>query len=134
MNFANKLKYLKKIDLINASLESGSDRLLQLMNKGFIMKEFWDFYNEVNTINKKNFYLSIISGFPTETIDDCMETIKVIKKVRPKLVNINTFLDSVYTPAHQLKQLSEEEINKHTKVYTKSLRKNFIRYMVNLDE
>ena len=45
------------------------------------------------------------------TKDDILETIKVLKQVRPKLVNINTFLDSVYTPAHELEQLSEEEIN-----------------------
>lgn len=132
LNFADRLKYLKKVDLINSSLESGSDRLLRLMNKGFTMEEFWNFYNKINSIDKKKFYLSIISGFPTETKDDILETIKVLKQVKPKLVNINTFLDSVYTPAHELEQLSEEEINEHTKVYTRSLRRNFIRYMVNL--
>lgn len=130
--FAEKLKYLRKIDLINASLESGSDRLLQLMNKGFTMKEFWEFYNEINSIDKKKFYLNIISGFPTETMYDCLETVKVLKQVRPKLVNINTFLDSSYVPSHQLEQLSEEEIQEHTKVYTKELRKSFIKHMVNL--
>lgn len=133
-NFAEKLKYLRKIDLICASLESGSDRLLQLMNKGFTMKEFFSFYNEINSIEKKKFYLSIISGFPTETLDDCLETIKVLKQVRPKIVNINTFLDSTYVPSHQLELLDEKEIKEHTKIYTKALRRNNIKNIVNLGE
>lgn len=133
-DFAKKLKYLKKVDLINSSLESGSDRLLQLMNKGFTMEEFWNFYSEINSINKKKFYLSIISGFPTETLDECLETVKVLKQIRPKLVNINTFLNSTYVPSHQLEQLNEEEIKEHTKVYTKELKKSLVRHIVNLGE
>lgn len=134
LGFADKLRYLKKVDLINTSLESGSDRLLKLMNKGFTMEEFWEFFYQVNSIDKKDFYLSIISGFPTETIEECHETLRVIKNVRPKLVNINTFLPSFYTPANDLEKLSEEEIDRHTKLYTKTLKKSHIRTMVNLSK
>jgi len=39
-NFSSRLKYLQKINHINGSLESGSNRILKLMNKGFTREEF----------------------------------------------------------------------------------------------
>ncbi len=44
------------------------------------------------------------------------------------MVNINTFLDSSHVPSHQLEQLNEEEVQEHIKVYTKELRKSFIKH------
>ena len=132
MGFADQLKYLTKTDLINGSLESGSDRLLHLMNKGFTMEAFWEFYHQINSQKKKDFYYSIISGFPTETLEDCAATIEVFKKTKPKLVNINEYVDSPHVPSHNLEQLSDEEIAQHTKVYKKALRRNFTKYMDNL--
>ena len=129
--FADRMKYFKKKYIINGSLESGSNRILELMNKGFTQEEFLRFYSEVNSIYRKDFYLNIISGFPTETVDDCHETIEVLKQVRPKIVNINTYLDSEFIPSHNLEQLSDKEISKHTKIYMKGLRNSFIRYKVN---
>ncbi len=54
------------------------------MNKGFTIKMLWKFYNEINSISRKKFYLNIISGFLTEIIYNYLETIKVLKQVRPK--------------------------------------------------
>jgi len=129
--FANRLKYLKKDIIINGSLESGSNRLLKLMNKGFTKEEFLEFYYQINSLHKRQMALNIISGFPTETKDDIYETLEVLKEVKPFRVNINTYLDSQFTPSHNLEQLSEKEIEKHTKVYTRSLRKNKIKYDIN---
>lgn len=131
MNFSNKLKYLKKADFINGSLESGSNRILNLMNKGFTQEEFLKFYEEVNSICKKQFYLNIISRFPTETLNDCEKTIEILKFIKPKLVNINTYIDSEFIPSHNLEQLTDQQIYEHTKIYTKELKKNRIKFKIN---
>ncbi len=129
--FASDLMHLRKTDLINGSLESGSNRILSLMNKGFTKEEFLDFVKTSTSHHPKKFKLNIISGFPTETQEDCLETVEVLRQVRPKIVNINTYSDSLYVPSHHLEQLSEEGIRQNTKVYTKSLRRSFIPYKVN---
>lgn len=130
-DFANKLKYLEKLNEINGSLESGSNRILKLMNKGYTKEEFLDFYYKLSSIHPKEFFLNIISGFPTEKINDCLETIEVLKAVNPKLVNINTYLDSEYVPSHNLKKLTTSELRTHTKVYSKILKNNSINYKIN---
>jgi len=129
--FADRLKYLEKTSCIVGSLESGSNRLLSLMNKGFTKEQFLDFYYDVNSIYKKKFWLNIISGFPTETIDDCLETINVIKEVKPQLVHINTYCDSEFIPAHNLEQPTAKEIREHTKIYTKVFKNYSIPYKIN---
>lgn len=132
--FNDRLRYLEKTSCIVGSLESGSDRLLKLMHKGFTRDQFLDFYYDINSIYKKDLWLNIISGFPTETIEDCLETISVIKKVKPQLVHINTYCDSEFIPSHNLEQLSTGEIRQHTKIYTKILENNSIPYKINSPE
>ena len=129
--FADKLKYLEKTSYINASLESGSNRLLNLMKKGFTKEQFLEFYYDVNSLYKKNFWLTIISGFPTETISDCLETIDVIKEVNPERLRINIYCDSEFIPSHHLKQLTIKEIREHTRIYTKVFKNNSIPYRIN---
>lgn len=132
--FNDRLKYFEKTSCIVGSLESGSDRLLKLMHKGFTREQFLDFYYDINSIYKKGLWLNIISGFPTETIEECLETIKVIKKVKPQLVHINTYADSEFIPSHNLEQLTTSEIRQHTKIYTKILENYSIPYKINSPE
>lgn len=74
-NFKYSLKNSTKVKSLSGSLESGSDRLLKLINKGFTSQEIIDFATYIN----KDLYLNIIAGFPTETIEDVKITLKVLK-------------------------------------------------------
>lgn len=129
--FAEQLKYLEKTSIITGSLESGSNRLLKLMNKGFTKEEFVDFYDKINSIYRKRYNLNIISGFPTETNDECLETLELLKYINPSLVHINTYLDSEYISSHNLEQLPYSEIRNHTRIYTRVLKNNKIPYIIN---
>ena len=130
-NFQERLKYLEKTSMINSSLESGSNRILNLMKKGFTSEEILQFYDQVNSIYGKKFRLNIVSGFPTETVDDCLKTIEVIDYINPQLVNINTYLDSEFVQSHNYSQLTSSEIRQHTKIYSKILKNHSIRYKIN---
>lgn len=130
-NFVDRLKHLEKLCAINGSLESGSNRILKLMNKCFTKEEFLEFYYKLTSIYEKQFFLNIISGFPTETIKDCLETIDVLKKIKPELVNINTYSNSEYIPSHNYDNLTPREIREHTKIYSKILKNNSINYKIN---
>lgn len=129
--FVDRLKHLEKLCAINGSLESGSNKILKLMNKAFTKEDFLDFYYKLSSIYEKQFFLNIISGFPTETIFDCLETISVLKEIKPKLVNINTYSDSEFIPSHNYQNLTSSEIREHTKIYSKILKNNSIKYKIN---
>lgn len=130
-DFGERIKYLEKTKGLICSLESGSDRILQLMKKGFTADEFLSFFHQINSIYKKYSYINIVSGFPTETLDDCLMTLKILKEIKPKVVNINTYADSPFIPSHDLQTLSDEEIKKHTMIYKKSLKNYMIPYQIN---
>lgn len=130
-NFAERIKVLQKTKGIVCSLESGSDRILQLMKKGFTADEFLDFFYEINSIYKKYSFINIVSGFPTETIEECIMTLKVLKEIKPNLVNINTYADSPFIPSHNFERLSNEEIKQHTKIYKRALKSYGISSQIN---
>lgn len=73
---------LKKVDRrLHLPLQSGSDRILKLMNRGYTQKR----YIELVKLYKKlvpggSVTTDIIVGFPSETKKDFNETLKTIKK------------------------------------------------------
>ena len=130
-NFAERIKVLEKTKGIICSLESGSDRILELMKKGFTVDEFLKFFEQINSIYKKGSFINIVSGFPTETLEDCSMTLRVLKEINPKLVNINVYADSPFIPSHNLELLSNEEIKQHTKIYRRGLKSYGISTQIN---
>ncbi len=122
-DFKYTLQKSSKIDFLIGSLESGDNRLLQLMNKGFTIEEFLDFNQFINEKYLKKLYTNIIAGYPTETMSDVRRTIDVLDQLIPYLsrVDICKYKDSTFIPAHELKQFSKKTILKHAKVYSKFL-------------
>ena len=122
-DFKYTLQKSSRIDFLIGSLESGDNRLLQLMNKGFTIEEFLDFNQFINEKYLKKLYTNIIAGYPTETMSDVRRTIDVLDQLIPYLsrVDICKYKDSTFIPAHELKQFSKKTILKHAKVYSKFL-------------
>ncbi|HOX54090.1 MAG TPA: radical SAM protein [Candidatus Omnitrophota bacterium] len=68
-----------KISAIKIPVESGSDRILQLMNRYYTVSDFRYCVQKLIEYNPKlEIYTNIIVGFPTETEDDFQETIKLV--------------------------------------------------------
>lgn len=130
-DFASQIKHFEKTKGIVCSLESGSDRILKLMKKGFTVCEFLKFFETINSINRKGSFINIVSGFPTETIEDCKMTLQVLKELLPRVVNINTYADSEFIPSHDLGVLTDKEIKEHTRIYKKGLKSAKIPYQIN---
>lgn len=116
-----------KVVELCGSLESGSDRLLELIRKGFTSDEIINFVQNIRKINEKSLYLNIIAGFPTETLEDVKRTLEVLKQLDPYMVSICRYTNSQFVDSNCYKQLSPDEIQTHTRIYSKVLQKRKIK-------
>ncbi len=129
-DFKYSLRASKKVDWIGGSFESGEDRILELMDKGFTAQEFLEFNQYISQDSLKKLRSNMIAGFPTETMEDVKTTIQALSKLKPylDLVTVCHYKDSPFVKAHSLEQLSKEEIHEHARVYAKFLRYEKIPY------
>lgn len=126
-NFEEVLRDSKKITELCGSLESGSDRLLSMIRKGFTSEEIINFVDKIRQVYFKNLRLNIISGFPTETLDDVYRTLEVLKQLSPYAVDVCRYTNSSFVDSSQYEQLTPTEIQDHTRIYSKVLRKRNIK-------
>jgi len=101
---------------LHLPLQSGSDRILKHMKRGYTVAEFY----QITDIFKENFSnytlaTDIICGYPTETDSEFDETIAAIKRTKPSITNISKFWKRKNTPASKLKQIERTEINRRSK-------------------
>lgn len=125
-NFSTTLRDSEKTKRISGSLESGSNRLLKLIRKGFTTEEIIDFIREIKEKYPKEICLNLISGFPTETKEDVLMTLDTIKKIDPTRIDLCRYTNSKIVDSNNYPQLTPEEIEEHTRIYEKVLRKRNI--------
>lgn len=129
-DFQSVISNSTKVTEVSGSLESGSDRLLKLMKKGFTSEEMITFVKNINKKYSKKLFLNIIAGFPTETLDDVKTTLEVLKKLNPYLVDICRYTDSEFVDSHIFDQLNPTEIQQHTRIYSKALQKRQVKTLI----
>ncbi|KKT45411.1 MAG: (Dimethylallyl)adenosine tRNA methylthiotransferase MiaB [Candidatus Gottesmanbacteria bacterium GW2011_GWA2_44_17] len=67
---------------VHLPVQSGSDRILSLMNRGYTRADFLTLINKIKkAIPDVTFGTDIIVGFPGETDTDFMETVDLVKQV-----------------------------------------------------
>jgi len=98
----NTLSQLKKYNChILLGLESGSDRILKLIDKGFTTKKIYEVINLLHKFPSVQVKCSFIFGYPTETIKEYRATLKLIIYVA-RLPNVG-FTMGFYLPYPQTK-------------------------------
>ncbi|SJZ60406.1 tRNA (N6-isopentenyl adenosine(37)-C2)-methylthiotransferase MiaB [Selenihalanaerobacter shriftii] len=94
-------------------IQSGSDRILKEMNRGYSQTEY---LNLVKNIRKKMpdaaISTDIIVGFPGETEEDFAETLKVVKEARFDMAYTFKYSQRSGTPAAEMKEQITEEVKK----------------------
>ena len=94
---------------LHLPLQSGSNRLLKLMNREYSVAEWL----KATKIARRKFpelaiATDIIVGFPTETEREFEETLKVLKKAGVDVVNISRFGKRPFTQAAGMKDLDSK--------------------------
>ncbi|MGE5353834.1 MAG: tRNA (N6-isopentenyl adenosine(37)-C2)-methylthiotransferase MiaB [Acidobacteriota bacterium] len=68
---------------IHLPVQSGSNRILKMMNRTYTVEHYLELIEKAKKIIPGvSFSTDIIAGFPTETLEDHLETLEVMRKVR----------------------------------------------------
>ena len=80
INFYKKSK--KLMPLVHLPVQSGSNKILKLMNRKHTIEEYFEVYEKLKAINSKiEFSSDFIIGYPGENEKDFNETLSLIKRI-----------------------------------------------------
>ena len=102
----------KLMPFVHLPIQSGSNKILKLMNRKHTVEEYMNTYEKIKKINSEiEFSSDFIISYPGETNDDFNETLELVKKI--KFINSFSFIFSPRpgTKAAELK-LIDNEISK----------------------
>jgi MiaB/RimO family radical SAM methylthiotransferase len=86
------LKHQKLYKFLHIPLQSGSNKLLTDMNRPYTRSGFIDLIFKLReNIPELTIATDIIVGYPTESDEDFTETISLIEKTKPDIVNISKY-------------------------------------------
>jgi len=120
---AEIFKNEKIFKFLHLPVQSGSNKVLKDMKRGYTVEEFLDWIRIFRKkVKKITISTDIIVGFPTETEKDFEETILLLKKLKPDVVNLSKFSLHPQTEAAKFKQLSSKVIDERSKTLSKIIR------------
>jgi len=107
----------KIIEFLHLPVQSGSNRILKLMKRGYTVAEFEKIVGQFKK-EIPDLFLStdIIVGFPSENEKDFQATVALLKKIKPDKVNISKFGARPGTEAAKMKQSPTKTINERSKI------------------
>jgi len=119
-------KYSKKLmPLIHLPVQSGSDKILDLMNRKHTIKEYIDIFDNLKKINPNiEFSSDFIVGYPGENDQDFINTLELVKKI--KFINSYSFIFSPRpgTVAAELKLIDKKISEDRLRILQNLLFKN----------
>ncbi len=99
----------KLMPFVHLPIQSGSDRILKLMNRKHTVEDYIKVYEKLKKINEEiEFSSDFIIGYPGETQKDFEETFNLLKKI--KFINSFSF---IFSPRPGTKASSLEMIDKN---------------------
>ena len=108
-------KYDKLYQFLHVPIQSGSDSILKLMNRNYVIS---DIMQKLKILRSKFPFLSIstdiICGFPGETEEDFSKTIDLIKWLKPEILNVSKFTPRPGTKAKHMEQVNSKTIKERS--------------------
>ena len=106
-------KSRKLMPLVHLPVQSGSNKILKLMNRKHTVEKYLEIINKLKNVKPNiKFSSDFIIGYPGETYDDYKQTVDLMKDV--KFINSFSFIYSARpgTPASNLSEINEVESKK----------------------
>ena len=120
-------KSTKLMPLVHLPVQSGSNKILKLMNRKHTIEEYLVIYEKLKKINSNiEFSSDFIIGYPEESDDDFKHTMHLIKKIR--FTNSYSFIFSPRpgTVAADLELVDKKRSKKRLEIIQKKLFENQI--------
>lgn len=130
---------------VSTGVESGSDRILKLINKGEKTK---DIIKGIELLNKVDIAttINLIVGHPTETLKDLKLTVNIVKKIRPVFIHLHYFtpypgtqiFEEYQKKLNYFKKYSHRQLHKFnissldTKTLQKMVKKIYFSHYINI--
>ncbi|MDD4878133.1 MAG: tRNA (N(6)-L-threonylcarbamoyladenosine(37)-C(2))-methylthiotransferase [Candidatus Nanoarchaeia archaeon] len=126
--YANELikvfKNEKMFRFLHIPIQSGSSKVLNEMNRHYTAGEIILIVEKFRkAIPDIAIATDIIVGFPSETEKDFLESVKIIKKIKPSVMNLNRYWAMPFTKAGEMKQLRSEVLSDRCSRMLKVFRK-----------
>lgn len=100
---------------LHLPVQSGSDKILQKMNRGYAVDDFKKIINAFRReISGIQIWTDIIVGFPGETEEDFLASIELIKIMQPDFVNVSKFGARPGTPAAKMRQVDKNVVKERS--------------------
>jgi MiaB-like tRNA modifying enzyme len=107
----------KVFKFLHIPVQSGSNKVLKEMKRGHTAKVFKDTNERFQKkFGKFTISTDIIIGFPTESENDFEQTIELIKKTRPDMINLSRYSARPGTDAAKMKQIDVSEVKRRSKI------------------
>ncbi|MHA1792416.1 MAG: tRNA (N(6)-L-threonylcarbamoyladenosine(37)-C(2))-methylthiotransferase [Promethearchaeota archaeon] len=109
----------KMFKFIHVPVQSGSNRVLKLMNRLYDIETFEEMINSFKkSIPRITLATDAICGFPGESEEDFNHTLNLIKRIKPDIINISMYGHRPGTKASKMKQLNSNIVKQRTKQLT----------------
>jgi MiaB-like tRNA modifying enzyme len=107
----------KVFKFLHVPVQSGSDKVLNDMKRGHTAQTFRDVTNHFrDKFEKFTISTDIIVGFPTETVDDFEQTLRLLEETKPDIVNLSRYSRRPGTDAAEMKQIDVAEVKRRSKI------------------
>ncbi|MGC8610842.1 MAG: tRNA (N(6)-L-threonylcarbamoyladenosine(37)-C(2))-methylthiotransferase [Thermoplasmata archaeon] len=94
----------KTFKFFHIPIQSGSERVLKLMNRKYSIQDIKNLIDEIRSkFENYTFSTDIITGFPGEDDESFEETVRLVEYVKPDILNITRYSPRPNTPAYRLK-------------------------------
>lgn len=105
-----ELCHLGNMELLYISLQSGSQRILNAMNRGYDIRKITEVYRELRLSTDTIFYCNWLVGFPGESEEDFEETVRLAQSLDLHINVVIPFSSRPGTPAESMQHHVSEEI------------------------
>ena len=125
----------KLMPLIHLPVQSGSNKILDAMNRKHTIEEYLDILENLKKVNSKiKFSTDFIIGYPGETNNDFAATMKLMNDV--KFINSYSFTFSARpgTPAFNLKEIEQKDAKNRLIKFQKladAIKMNYRKNLIN---
>jgi len=107
----------KVFKFLHVPVQSGSDKVLNDMKRGHTVNTFRDIAKMFrDKFSRFTISTDIIVGFPTESEDDFVKTVDLLRDIRPDIVNLSKYSKRPGTDAAEWDQISPMEIKRRSSI------------------